>query len=194
MSNARGLLVEIAEVAALALGLYLVITFAVQTVYVLGPSMYPTTADQDYLIALRLPYRFHGPERGDIVIMRSPFDPSQDFIKRVVGLPGDKVLVQSCKVYINGNVMAEPYITSGEPWANCDQTWPQNGRPQVLASDEYFVMGDHRDDSTDSRTFGAIKRNQIEALAWLRVLPLNHFGFIDTQRPYITNQKMPAAA
>lgn len=194
MPNPKGLLVEIAEVAALALGLYLVITFAVQTVYVLGPSMYPTAVDQDYLIALRLPYRFHGPERGDIVIMRSPFDSSQDFIKRVVGLPGDTILVQSCKVSINGHVLAEPYITSGEPWTNCSESWPQNGRAQVLGRDEYFVMGDHRDDSTDSRSFGPVKRSQIQALAWLRVLPINHFGLIDTQRPYITARKMPAAA
>jgi signal peptidase I len=191
MHKAKGMLIEIAEVSVLALCLYLIITFAVQTVYVLGPSMYPTAMNQDYLIALRLPYRFHGPERGDIVILRSPFDSSQDFIKRVVGVPGDKILVKSCKVYINNHVLAEPYITASVPWTNCEPDWPRNGRSLVLGPNQYFVMGDHRDDSTDSRSFGPVTRSQIESLAWLRILPLTHVGPIDSQRPYITAGPAP---
>jgi signal peptidase I len=189
MRNPKGLLVELVEVGVLALCLYIVITFAIQTVHVLGTSMYPTVDDQDYLIALKLPYRFHGPDRGDIIIMRDPYDNSKDFIKRVIGLPGDRIVIRDGKVYINEHLVNEPYIK--ETW---NDTWPTSGQERTLGPDEYFVMGDNRNHSSDSRVFGPIKRNQIEAHAWLRVLPFSHFGFIDTERPQITNQSLPAAA
>jgi signal peptidase I len=194
MRNPRGFFAELAEVAALAVGLYLVITFAVQTVHVLGLSMYPTVEDQDYLLAVKLPYRFHQPERGDIVIMRNPFNPSQDFIKRIIGTPGDRVLVEGCRVYINDRLLAEPYLAGRRAWRSCAPPWPQSGRERPLGSNEYFVMGDNRDLSTDSRTFGPIRRGQIEAQAWFRVFPLGHIGTFTGPRPYLTSQRLPAAA
>ncbi|HEX6476459.1 MAG TPA: signal peptidase I, partial [Acidimicrobiales bacterium] len=136
MRNPKGLLVELVEVGVLALVLYLVITFAIQTVHVQGTSMFPTVNDNDYLIALKLPYRFSGPERGDIIIMRDPYDPSKDFIKRVIGLPGDRIVIRDGKVYINEHLVQEPYIR--EPW---NDTWPTSGQERTLGSDEYFVMG-----------------------------------------------------
>jgi signal peptidase I len=194
MRSPRGLFTELAEVAALAVGLYLIITFAVQTVHVLGLSMYPTIGDQDYLLAVKLPYRFTAPERGDIVIMRNPFKPSQDFIKRVVGVPGDRILVENCRVYINDHVLAEPYLTGDHAWRGCTPPWPQTGQERLLGSNEYFVMGDNRDNSTDSRTFGAIRRDQIEAKAWFRVLPFDHAGTFGGPHPYLTSRKLPSAA
>lgn len=170
----------------LALGLYLVINFAVQTVHVVGLSMYPTLDNDDYLIATKIDYRLHSPRRGDIIIMRDPFDPSKDFIKRVIGLPGEKLLIRNGQVFINGQALQEPYINP-EPWtvnANYPAAaGPGDVQPYAIPSDEYFVMGDNRNRSSDSRVFGAVKRNQIEARAWIRVLPLNHLGPIDGQRP-----------
>jgi signal peptidase I len=189
MRNTRGLLLELAEVAALALGLYLVITFALQTVHVIGLSMYPTVDDQDYLIALKLPYRFHAPERGDIVIMRDPYDPSRDFIKRIVAGPGDRIVVREGKVFVNDRLMQEPYIS--QPWSD---SWPPSGREQTLGADQFFVMGDNRNHSSDSRMFGPINRNQIEAQAWLRFLPLSNFGIIGGQPPKMTDQTLPTPA
>jgi signal peptidase I len=189
-AKGRGVLTEVAEVLLLALGLYLVINFAIQTVHVIGSSMFPTVVDQDYLIATKIDYRLHPPSRGDIIIMRDPYDNSRDFIKRVIGVPGDRVLVRDGEVYISGHRVKETYLNS-EVWTeNAD--WPigQTGNPQgvLLQNDQYFVMGDNRNHSSDSRVFGPIGRDKIEARAWIRVLPFSRFGPIDTQKPQITNQ------
>lgn len=187
--STRGLLAEVFEVVVLALGLYLVITFAVQTVHVLGLSMYPTLDDQDYLIATKIDYRLHAPQRGDIIIMRDPYDNSRDFIKRVIGVPGDHILIRQGQVFINGHLLKETYINN-EVWTeNADWPLGQTVDPQgvLLKSDEFFVMGDNRNHSSDSRVFGPVKRDQIEARAWIRVIPLTRLGPIDTNKPEITN-------
>jgi signal peptidase I len=193
MRNPKGLLTELVEVAALALGLYLVITFAIETVHVDGLSMYPTVHNADYLVALKLPYRFHNPSRGDIVIMKDPYDPSRDFIKRVIGLPGETILIRNAHVYIDGRLLVEPYLAKNDPWT-LDDNWPVDGKPYKLGPNQYFVMGDNRNNSTDSRIFGPIPRSSIEAEAWLRVLPFNRFGFVDPVRPYLLPKKAMAPA
>ena len=197
VSKRRGILTEVAEVLLLALGLYLVINFAIQTVHVIGSSMYPTVTDNDYLIATKIDYRLHPPARGDIIIMRDPYDNTRDFIKRVVGTPGDHVLIRQGQVYINGHLLRETYLNN-EPWTeNADWPLGQTADPQgvLLKSDEYFVMGDNRNHSSDSRVFGPVRRDQIEARAWIRVIPLSRLGPIDTQKPQITDTMLqPAAA
>jgi len=196
VSKGWGILIEVAEVLLLALGLYLVINFAIQTVHVIGSSMYPTVVDQDYLVATKIDYRLHPPQRGDIIIMRDPYDSTRDFIKRVVGVPGDHVLIRQGQVFINGHLLREPYINS-EPWTeNAD--WPLGQTTErdgvLLKSDEYFVMGDNRNHSSDSRVFGQVRRDQIEARAWVRVLPLTEFGPVDSNKPQLTDRPLPAAA
>jgi signal peptidase I len=193
MRNPKGALTELAEVAALALGLYLVITFAIQPVHVIGLSMYPTVDDQDYLIALKLPYHFHGPDRGDIIIMRDPYNPSRDFIKRVIALPGERILLRDGKVYVNERLLVEPYLQRTEPWTR-DNSWPASGQEFTLGPGKYFVMGDNRNNSSDSRLFGPVSQNQIEARAWLRLLPVDHVGVIGGSPPYLSTQRLPAAA
>jgi signal peptidase I len=134
-------LTEVAEVVVLALLLYVVINFAIQTVHVIGLSMSPTVQNEDYLIASKIDYRFHTPQRGDIIIMRDPFDSSRDFIKRVVGVPGDRILIRDGHTYIDGHLVDEPYIND-EPWttnANWPATGTQNPDGQLLGSDDYFV-------------------------------------------------------
>jgi signal peptidase I len=123
--------------------------------------------------------------------MRNPFDLRQDTIKRVVGLPGDQILVRDCMVSINGRRLVEPYIRGKEVWSSCEPGWPSGGRKQTLASDEFFVMGDNRDHSSDSRMFGPVERSQIQARVRMRVLPLNHLGMIDSQRPRLTRDALP---
>ena len=182
MFKSKSAVAEIAEVVLLALGLYLVINFAVQTVHVVGLSMYSTLNNDDYLIASKLDYRLHNPERGDIIIMRDPFDPSKDFIKRVVGMPGDDLLIRDGRVFIDGKLLLEPYINP-EPWT-INANYPTGsgtgpGTPITILPGHYFVMGDNRNRSSDSRIFGQVKRDQIEARAWVRVLPLDKFGPID---------------
>src|SRR5438445_6841731 len=115
-STASSLLREVAEVVVLAVILYFGISFAVQAVHVEGLSMYATLEDNDYLIANKIDYRIHAPERGDIVILRPPTNNSTDFIKRIIALPGERLLIRDGFVYINGHRLDEPYLP--EEWVN----------------------------------------------------------------------------
>src|SRR4030081_1060197 len=122
-STASSLLREVFEVVVLAVILYLGISFAVQAVHVEGLSMYATLDDNDYLIANKIDYRLHAPQRGDIIILRPPADNSKDFIKRVIALPGEKLLIRDGVVYINGHKLDEPYLP--EAWTLFTD-WPTN--------------------------------------------------------------------
>ncbi len=180
-TNASSLLREVFEVVVLAVILYFGISFAVQAVHVEGLSMYATLDDNDYLIANKIDYRLHAPQRGDIIILRPPADNSKDFIKRVIALPGEKLLIRDSVVYINGHRLDEPYLP--EAWTTLNN-WPSNNSDgQVMKSDEYFVMGDNRNRSQDSRIFGPIGRERIDGRAWFRIWPLDHFGDIYSMVP-----------
>jgi signal peptidase I len=178
-STASSLLRELAEVVVLAVILYFGISFAVQTVHVEGLSMFATLDDNDYLIADKIAYRLHAPQRGDIIILRPPTDDSKDFIKRVIALPGERLLIRDGQVLINGHRLNEPYLP--ENWTS-QANW---GAPDgvVMAPNQYFVMGDNRNRSQDSRTFGPIGRDRIDGRAWFRIWPLNNFGNIYSKVP-----------
>ena len=180
----------------MALVLFLAIHLAVQPVRVIGSSMYPTVSDQDYLIATTIDYRFHAPQRGDIVILRDPYDASLDFIKRVIALPGEHLLIRNAQVYINGRLLHEPYVNNQEPWT-LNANWPADGSQSpegdVVPANEYFVMGDNRNHSSDSRTFQFVPRSSIEARGWIRLLPLPQLGTIDRQKPTLSPTVMLAA-
>src|SRR6202165_3533838 len=141
-SSASSLLREVFEVVVLAVILYFGISFAVQAVHVEGLSMYATLDDNDYLIANKIDYRLHPPQRGDIIILRPPTDNSKDFIKRVIALPGEKLLIRDSIVYINGRRLDEPYLP--EAWTTLNN-WPQTGSDgQGMRAKGYFVMGEQR--------------------------------------------------
>jgi signal peptidase I len=180
-SASSSLLREVFEVVVLAVILYFGISFAVQAVHVEGLSMYATLDNNDYLIANKIDYRLHSPQRGDIIILRPPADNSKDFIKRVIALPGEKLLIRDSTVYINGHKLDEPYLP--EFWTTFNN-WPNDGTDgRVMRSNEYFVMGDNRNKSQDSRIFGPISRDRIDGRAWFRIWPLDHFGDIYSRVP-----------
>jgi signal peptidase I len=178
-STASSLLRELAEVVVLAIILYFGISFAVQTVHVEGLSMFATLDDNDYLIADKIAYRLHAPQRGDIIILRPPTDDSKDFIKRVIALPGERLLIRDGVVFINGHKLDEPYLP--EAWTSQANWGAANG--EVMPANQYFVMGDNRNRSQDSRTFGPIGRDRIDGRAWFRIWPLNNFGNIYSKMP-----------
>jgi signal peptidase I len=189
---------DLIEVVLIALILYVIIWNALQTVRVDGTSMVGTLQDQDLLLASKVSYDFGmNPSRGDIVILVPPGQPTKDFIKRVIGLPGDVIEIDGSKqpteVLIKPGgqgpfqVLNEPYLP--QPWTSqdfCCKTQSNLGQaqslltttpePMTIPQGYYFVMGDNRNYSSDSRAFGLVPRNQILAKAFLRIWPLGHFG------------------
>ena len=150
--------------------------FLIQPFYVKGASMEPNYYDHEYLIIDEISYRFNEPVRGEIVVFRYPLDQSQFFIKRVVGLPGEIVEVSDGKVTIY-NIDNPEGIVLEEGYLNGEQTF---GKKRVeLNADEYFVLGDNRDESLDSRRFGPIRDSDIVGKVWIRGLPLSRLAVFD---------------
>ena len=144
-----------------------------QQIQVSGYSMYPTLQEGDSLILDRISYRIGRPERGDIIVFPSRYQEGVRYIKRVIALPGETVQIINGKIYVNGQVQEEP------DQELIDQ--PGLAARQIqLAEDEYFVLGDNRSDSSDSREpgVGHVKRSEIEGKVWLRIWPLKRIGIL----------------
>ncbi len=126
---------------------------SVQAVRMLGSSMYATLHDGDVVEVDRNAYIQRPPQRGDIIDFKPPDEASRDFIKRIIGLPGERIHITNSVVYINGQVLNEPYLP--EKWTY-NNNWPASGQDQLIPPQQYFVLGDNRNHSSDSRTFGFI--------------------------------------
>ena len=159
---------------------WLVITFVGQRTEVEGASMENTMHNGDNLIVDKLSYRFHDPERFDIIVFPFQFQDNTYYIKRIIGLPGETVqIMDDGSIYINGEKLEENYgMEVIKP-----ETIGRAAEPIELGDDEYFVMGDNRNNSSDSRTdmVGNIKRENIIGKAWLRIWPVSDFGVLQHQ-------------
>ena len=159
---------------------WLVITFVGQRTEVEGASMEKTLHNGDNLIVDKLSYRFHDPERFDIIVFPFQFQDNTYYIKRIIGLPGETVqIMDDGSIYINGEKLEENYgMEVIKP-----ETIGRAAEPIELGDDEYFVMGDNRNNSSDSRTdmVGNIKRENIIGKAWLRIWPVSDFGVLQHQ-------------
>jgi signal peptidase I len=178
------LLREILEVAVITLLLFMAVRLLVQNYRVEGPSMTPTLLNTQYILVDKAEYYFSGPQRGDIIVFQAPAEalikcpPSgdsgqtnPDFVKRVIGLPGDTVQIQDGGgVVVDGTQLNEPYINSG-PSFHEPGTWR-------LTTDQYFVMGDNRGDSCDSRDWGPVPRPDIIGKASVVYWPLSSFHIV----------------
>lgn len=169
--------------AAVAILIYLFVT---QPHQVNGNSMYPNFQTGELLLTDKLSYRFGKPERGDIIIFtapstaRCPVGFNCDFIKRIIGLPGERIKVQKGKIYINGKVLDEPYqrtlkVTGG---GNTVGSYLPEGIERVIPNDSYVAMGDNRPGSSDSRDWGPVQRRLIVGKVLLRYWPPNVAGVL----------------
>ena len=166
-------LVKVAILAGITVGL--IRYFIFKPFYVEGQSMEPTYLGSEYLIIDEISYRFHEPKRGEVIVLRAPTVEKEYFLKRIIGLPGDQIRVENNKVIIHnsqnprGVLLEEKYLVEATPGvAN-----------YTLGPDEYFVMGDNRDASFDSRRFGPIKRETIIGRTWFRGWPLNRITLFE---------------
>jgi len=157
-------------------------TYVVQSFSIPSLSMYPTLQVGDRILVNKLSYDFHGVHRGDIVVFARPPLESQeyaDLVKRVIGLPGETISSKNCHIYINGKLLPEPWLAQGQSY--CSQALPGDTHPQFnlpgpvkIPAGDYYVMGDNRTDSEDSRFFGPIPKSLIVGRAVAVVWPLSH--------------------
>lgn len=171
---------EIFKTACIWLAIILPIRyFIAQPFYVKGASMEPNFHEHDYLLVDEISYRFHQPGRGDTIVFRYPDDPQEYFIKRVIGLPGETVMIKDGGVYVTdsfGNTMRLPesYLPA------TTETVAQSEEPVTLKNNEFFVLGDNRNGSKDSRSFGPVNQSFIIGRAFFRGLPLDKLEFVQT--------------
>ncbi len=166
--NAKLLMREIVETVVLALLIFSLIRVVIQNFRIEGYSMEPNLHQGQYLIVNKAVYRWlRDPQRGDIVVFEYPRAPDRDFIKRVIGLPGETIEVRDGSVYINGVPLDEPYLSK-----------PTHGNvaQRTLGPGEYFVLGDNRDNSSDSRSWGPLPNENIIGKAWLSYWPPRLWG------------------
>jgi signal peptidase I len=166
---------EFAKIVIISLAIIVPIRyFIVQPFFVRGASMEPTFKSGDYLIINEIGYRFSDPGRGDVIVFRPPQNTKQFYIKRIIGLPGEMVVIEKGKVWVGLDessltILQEDYL---------DATTPGETRV-ILSQEEYFVLGDNRDGSSDSRSWGALGRDNIIGKAWVRAWPFGSFKVID---------------
>jgi signal peptidase I len=150
---------------------FFIILFVYQPVKVEGGSMEPGLEDQERIFINKLVYRLESIERGDIIVFRYPRDPRKSFIKRVIGLPGDHIRIAYGHVYVNGEELSEPYVPS-------DYLDARSYSDIVVPGNSYFVLGDHRSMSNDSREFGPVMRSYIYGKAVFGYWPMEKLGIL----------------
>jgi signal peptidase I len=148
---------------------FLINFFLAQATQVHGQSMEPTLHSDQRLVVEKVSYRFHGPRRGDVIVLKSPQQSSELLIKRVIGLPGEAVEIRQGRVYINGEEWDEPYLerSPGGNWG-----------PIIVPPLHVFVLGDNRSFSNDSRAFGMVPIENIVGRAWVSYWPFNEVGAV----------------
>jgi signal peptidase I len=172
--------------ALITLGIFLVIFLllrvTVQAYKVRETCMENNFFEGEWLLAGKAAYWFHEPERGDVIILRPPFDPEEYYIKRLIALPGDTVEVKDGKTYVNGTALVEPYIKEAPTY-----TFPLT----TLGEDQYFVLGDNRNNANDSHTGWTVTRENIVAKVWFSYWPPSDWG---GSKDYPLDKQLEAAS
>lgn len=175
--NLEGYFIEFIETivifGAIFAALYL---FVAQFHKVSGSSMVPTFRSGDYLITEKISYRFRNPKHGEIIVLKNPRDESQDFIKRIIAVPGDTLKISGSSVFVNGQMIKENYLPPGT--ATRLGAFIREGDILKAGSNQYFVFGDNREHSSDSREWGAVTKEEIVGRAFFRYFPITNIGLL----------------
>jgi signal peptidase I len=160
---------EVAETIILTLLIFVLVRAVVENYRVEGSSMEPNLVGGEYLIVNKALYALRPAERGDIIVFRAPKSPDKNFVKRIIGLPGEKVELRAGQVYVNDKLLYEPYIDArfGYSWG-----------PAVVGSDQLFVLGDNRNNSSDSHSWGMLPELNVIGKAWICYWPPNSWGLL----------------
>jgi signal peptidase I len=163
---------EIVETLLLTFFIFWIVNTATGRFRIEGHSMMPTLQEGEYVIINKLAYYFDEPERGDIIVLHFPNDRSRDFIKRVIGLPGDEIEIGSREVRVNGVLLQEPYINAP----------PEYSGQWVVPEGKYFVLGDNRNNSSDSYTWSFLPHEDIVGKAWVIYWQPSNWGLVPHYR------------
>lgn len=173
------------ETIVVSLAIFAVVyIFVFQPHQVDGRSMEPNFHNAEYILTDKISYRIHPPKRGDVVVFHSPQDERVDFIKRIIGVPGDTVMLQDGYVYLNDHKLEEAYIN--DPGQVTPGRFMRDGGAVEVPSGQYLVMGDNRLHSSDSREWGLVTLNGIVGRAFFRYWPISEFGTVPTAEAELT--------
>jgi len=150
--------------------------FIMQPNQVKGESMVPSFQNGDYILTSKITYKFRNYQRGDVVVFKSPKNPDIDYIKRIIGLPGDRILFKGSQVYVNNKQITEKYIAA--PNNLWDAGFAKEGQEVTIPEESLFVMGDNRPHSSDSREFGLISTSSIIGHVFYRYYPADKVGVV----------------
>ncbi len=157
----------------------------IQPFVVDGVSMEPNFHDKEALLVDKITYKFREPQKGEVTIFQAPQKPSEDYIKRIVATPGETVIITNGKVFINGYLLEEPYLSNGTQTQTSENIFRKTLKPN-----EYFVMGDNRSNSSDSREWGVVPKVNIIGRALIAIYPFNQKGIIKTNPPILQKNLM----
>jgi len=170
-------LLDILQTVVLAIAIFLIAyLFLFQPHQVQGHSMDPNFDDGEYLLTDKLSYRFGEPKRGDVIVFSAPPTRRDDYIKRIIALPGEAISISNNEIYINQKLLDEKYLP--QDFVTRPGAYLGADNPYTLKNDEYFVLGDNRDHSSDSRSFGPIRRKDIVGRAWFVYWPATNLGLV----------------
>jgi signal peptidase I len=168
---------DILEVIVFAIAFFLFLYLLVfQPHKIKGSSMDPNFKDAEYLLTDKVTYRFNEPKRGDVIVFKAPGLEGEEFIKRIIGLPGEEISLSQSVIYINGKPLTEGYIGSDKytgPGAFLDEN-----NTIKIPEDNYFVLGDNRPHSSDSRSWGFVPKKDISGKAWFIYWPIDKMGTV----------------
>jgi signal peptidase I len=168
-SSALRLIVDVLETVILSIVLFVGINTITERIRVDGYSMEPTFQDGEFVIVNRLAYSLGSPQPGDVIVFHFPRDPEQEYIKRIIGLPGDQISISGGKVSVNGNILDEPYIAAA-PSYQSEWTVPE---------DTLFVLGDNRNNSSDSHNWGPVPESYVVGKAVFVYWPPKMWGWVE---------------
>lgn len=183
---------ELIETAVLTIAIFLIVRTALQNFKVEGDSMWPTLHNGEYILVNKVDYFIHSPHRGDIIVFNAtPADqPDKDFIKRVIGLPGESIAIHGGSVWVNGKKLIEPYEAQKPTYtwplggaSGCPSTYTKQGC--MVPSGDYFVLGDNRNNSEDSHLWGFLPKHYIIGKAWVSYWPPKYLHVFDSGHPPI---------
>lgn len=175
---------DVLEVIVFAVGIFFFVYLLIMRPHkIKGPSMSPNFPDSEYLLTEKVSYYSRDPKRGDVVVFTPPVSQTDEYIKRVIALPGEKISLNGGKVYINGQQLQESYLSSTV--YTFGESFLGEGEEYMVPNGEYFVLGDNREHSSDSRDFGPITKKEISGRAWVIYWPpslagnvvIPHYGF-----------------